>query len=776
MTTHQRKYINVRFGLLTTRIRTDEIEDLSELQDLIKAKYSNARAGIDAPQLQLYKSYPEERIARMADFRALPNDFFVEDGGLALEIHTSPPPTRQSSMVNVQPSPAAIQSYLAFNMEYAAARNEYLVRAEYLKDDPATQEMVQLIEDVITTNKKEFIFHALSSGMGKTQMAHTLMKCFEGKRKVFYVLGQRFGETSQPVYQYYNNITIFFHECVNADMKNLKDNELDSDFLSSRHLYVFGFIMKLLDEGNSQGICRIVPELGKNVDQRWGASTNEKPVIIIDEYGTAGDQSPAQLRFIRNCFRAVGLNPLLMGTNTSAADIIEHSQPSRSISKKWVRIFTGAPKVTERSCGFDQLGYEGSCYYDLIKHMILNSRPLFAVEAVRYLQEHVPVGDFVTYLDNMLDSLHDRFVWWKKIGSNSKTQRGQILLTLNSSYALTDIAEESSLIHRHYANLHTGANVLELNLDDGKLLCKSIQGALIPWVPVVLFPTPKEDALLHLTMIGTKNRSGIFVMSKSQVFRRPFMNLMYEVRVNVETRENGFKFKSCDQRSNDGNFLEACMASTIVHASHMNGVAGIGFKDFLPQLAYELYPGEDAIAGPGKLTGQLLTACNDRRIPFLLAPNQELDRDFIKACHQAGAFFSTCERTINAKRIDFAAMNMGLSGEAKDYAKDLDIDIMKTILERVPKDSAIHIVMTRRLQKSYFTQYDFKEYASNLDNLKPMPAFFVMEPVFDSENMVVNAELSWIRGLPHDGSASHPVGRIVLFVIVPERRAVVTAE
>jgi hypothetical protein len=42
--------------------------------------------------------------------------------------------------------------------------------------------------------------------------------------------------------------------------------------------------------------------------------------------------------------------------------------------------------------------------------------------------------------------------------------------------------------------------------------------------------------------------------------------------------------------------------------------------------------------------------------------------------------------------------------------------------------------------------------------------------------MVVNAELSWIRGLPHDGSASRPVGRIVLFVIVPERRAVGSAE
>jgi hypothetical protein len=104
MTTHQKKYINVRFGLLTTSIRTDEIDDISELQDLIKEKYGNF---ISAPPaaIQLYKSYPEERIARMADFRALPNDFFVEDGGLALEIRTSPPPTRQSSWKNIIPFP-----------------------------------------------------------------------------------------------------------------------------------------------------------------------------------------------------------------------------------------------------------------------------------------------------------------------------------------------------------------------------------------------------------------------------------------------------------------------------------------------------------------------------------------------------------------------------------------------------------------------------------------------------------------------------------------------
>ncbi|KAI3655586.1 hypothetical protein MP638_003678, partial [Amoeboaphelidium occidentale] len=524
-------------------------------------------------------------------------------------------------MVNVQPIPAAISGDMTPNLLYEASLNKYLARAEYLKDDPATQGMVQLIEDVITTNKKEFIFHALSSGMGKTQMAHTLMKCYEGKRKVIYVLGQKSGEFAQAIYDYYEKITLLFHHCVHADIQNLRGDELGPSTLGGRPLYVFGFILKLLDEGSLQGICHIVPELASKVIQGWGMNTNEKPVIIIDEYNTAGDQSPVQLRFIRNCFRAVGLNPVLMGTNTSAADIVEQSKHSRGVPKKWARIFAKATRVTEQSCGLDQLNYQLVGKFGIIKTIILNTRPLFAVDAVEYLKNHEASGDFVTYLDNMLDSLHDKFVEWKTIGSKVETKRGQLMLTLNSAYEMDDLAEESSLIHRHYANLHTEQDVLELIPEEEDLYYKNQNGEMVVWYPVVLFPTPQEDMLLHLTMMGTKNRSGIFVKSQQQIKRRPFMNLMYEVRTDVKTRWKKVKVKNIKQRSNDGNFLEACMVSTIVHASHMNGVSGISFKNFLPQLAYELYPEKNGTAGPGQLTGKPLTACNDKMIPFLLAPN-----------------------------------------------------------------------------------------------------------------------------------------------------------
>ena len=97
-------FLNVVYGGTRTRINTTDIEDVSELRRAIKEEYKNALAEIDAPQLQLYKSSPNERLAAMAAYRALPNEFRVE-GGPCVEIRTSPPPSKQSLLLNIIPFP-----------------------------------------------------------------------------------------------------------------------------------------------------------------------------------------------------------------------------------------------------------------------------------------------------------------------------------------------------------------------------------------------------------------------------------------------------------------------------------------------------------------------------------------------------------------------------------------------------------------------------------------------------------------------------------------------
>ncbi|KAI8903354.1 hypothetical protein EDD86DRAFT_179977, partial [Gorgonomyces haynaldii] len=47
-------FLNIEYAGIRTRINVTQFEDLSEVQDAIKAKLAHALAHVDAPQLQLY--------------------------------------------------------------------------------------------------------------------------------------------------------------------------------------------------------------------------------------------------------------------------------------------------------------------------------------------------------------------------------------------------------------------------------------------------------------------------------------------------------------------------------------------------------------------------------------------------------------------------------------------------------------------------------------------------------------------------------------------------
>jgi hypothetical protein len=118
MTTHQKKFLNVVHGGISTRIRTDGIERIGELQDLIKADFGDDIPA-SAARIQLYKPYPDaidsnnndedgaKSNALVTDLEDIPEEYFkkIKDGGLALEIRTSPPPSKQSSLKNIIPFP-----------------------------------------------------------------------------------------------------------------------------------------------------------------------------------------------------------------------------------------------------------------------------------------------------------------------------------------------------------------------------------------------------------------------------------------------------------------------------------------------------------------------------------------------------------------------------------------------------------------------------------------------------------------------------------------------
>ena len=76
-----KRFLNVEYDELKTRINVTDMEDLSEIRKAIIAKYGSVMKGFGAAQLQLYKdSDKKELIKTWASLDKLPEDYFTEEG------------------------------------------------------------------------------------------------------------------------------------------------------------------------------------------------------------------------------------------------------------------------------------------------------------------------------------------------------------------------------------------------------------------------------------------------------------------------------------------------------------------------------------------------------------------------------------------------------------------------------------------------------------------------------------------------------------------------
>jgi len=75
----KKRFLNVEYSGIRTRINITEMEDLSEVQDGIKVKYGPVMADVGAAQLQLYDQQ-NQHINTWALFNSLPQEYFTELG------------------------------------------------------------------------------------------------------------------------------------------------------------------------------------------------------------------------------------------------------------------------------------------------------------------------------------------------------------------------------------------------------------------------------------------------------------------------------------------------------------------------------------------------------------------------------------------------------------------------------------------------------------------------------------------------------------------------
>jgi hypothetical protein len=246
------------------------------------------------------------------------------------------------------------------------------------------------------------------------------------------------------------------------------------------------------------------------------------------------------------------------------------------------------------------------------------------------------------------------------------------------------------LIHSHFAQL-SGEKKLILK-NDG---CLSIVQDEI-WKPCSVFPYVRDDVLLFLILMGGKDFPA-FRISGRMV---PYSYFLLNVTSSVDHRKHMLNLSNSVQKSNDGNFLESLLCSTICLASHYGGVQGIELKGFLLNLIFQLQntlidPNAVTISGLEKLGSE-----GKLKIAFLSPPNMEWP-DYLKSI--PNSYFGNLRRAKNADMVDLLT-DCSISGESKDYGETLELNTVRAILQRIPKKTKLHLVFARNIRGSMFNQ------------------------------------------------------------------------
>jgi hypothetical protein len=288
---------------------------------------------------------------------------------------------------------------------------------------------------------------------------------------------------------------------------------------------------------------------------------------------------------------------------------------------------------------------------------------------------------------------------------------GQLRLFLYSSYrnAISEKIESAGvdpiLIHKHFA-VSLDAFDRDITIDEAG-----------QWKAQAIFPDIQHDVLMYLILMGCP-RQPCFMLNVETRNDKLLTSALKRVPIRVfELAKNNAR---CVRQSapgyqgpqavNDGMKLEAITAGAICVASHMGGVGGILFLDFLKQLVYELsFPDEYTIDSPRDInfgydfaTGGLCHSFCNIRIPFLSPPNQIWPK-YLNLIR--GVLVGNMKRTLNKDGCDVRFDNFTI--ECKDRADSIDSSELKKIIKKVT--SAVNVVVVNKLQKSYFQSTGDKE-------------------------------------------------------------------
>jgi len=193
------------------------------------------------------------------------------------------------------------------------------------------------------------------------------------------------------------------------------------------------------------------------------------------------------------------------------------------------------------------------------------------------------------------------------------------------------------------------------------------------------FPPPEDDMLLHLALLAGKDNEEVKMF---QPLSGPILKLLDE-----PSAQTIFNLNSSSQQASL-RITAACM----VLASRRDGVRGVNFPEFLGGLLYHLCIRETLQAAelPPELTEYGL---DQRKRPYLAPLNVKWTRWVLDDLEGSGLQFAEVISGGN----DFCASSGVISAASMAHRRSMSLQDVRVALECVPLETAVHLVVTKKL-------------------------------------------------------------------------------
>ena len=573
-----------------------------------------------------------------------------------------------------------------------------------------------------------------SSGTGKTQQGVLT-------RNALYFTWQAVPlERMQHIYQAFNPASDAFRNCIWVDFSNWKRENRADGLISATALledgatafFSLGLLKFLVSEclraakectpEAQLGVCntlrgqviKIAP-ISLREFRIWLFTDAQKALksVVLDE-ATVSSRTNAKdheytdayckLIFVRNMLRAAGPICVVMGTESSAMNALfmpkDHSRlPPGAIKTIWCSLLRQTNNFVVDVIDDARIL---SCLLinPLLHYVFQGSRPLLVKYAIQWLQ-----SDFLSNCspgtlmpndwDRMLQSVYKTLLTQKTaIWDTSDGRCAQLLFLVSNLYSQSGVSrcfkeESCRLLQQHLGILHpSAAGRYELDADNENLVLVK-EGTSEPIKLLSLFPSPKEDLLLHMCartsrLVGVKQTR---VFCRTAIEDRNFHCADYgRARLHAG---------NVHARRNEGDDLEVAACAAMLLSTR--SVSGTPLPEFVASILDELSAHEE------RLTESDVKVLDSFkfRVPLFSAVGSKWPQ-FVADL----GCFANLDRCRNKESLDFVAAPLApwsprITGEMKNYEGAISSDVLAGVLARTPMNSNLHIVFASHLQNSY---------------------------------------------------------------------------